>query len=304
MNKLFKRGMLLFTNDLRRTDNRVLEQAIRSCEMLLLVYIHDEKQLIVNELGLKPLGARRQKFLFQTLLDLKKELAGIHLHLHLLQGDSLELLLKLIETSQIEALFVNRAVDPNRRQLLCDLNFRIQSSQYKSEPFETNLSRLKVFECMNFNLFDTGQFNSDLSKISNDLVEFVEQTSQLTVRPPFYNNYKNVPASVILGFEFERFQLHLDIRDLQNLPHNNDLGGSTFGLKQLGRCLANLCEERITFGSKIHGIDNDDLLMTPWISNGSVSMRTYWYTLLEFEDTFGQAGFIKRFLSSILKIEH
>ena len=95
MVKLFKKGILLFTNDLRAFDNKVLDQAIKSCESLLVLSIVDEQQFVLNSFDVRRMGHIRRRFYYQTLQDLQIELAGVHLNLNVLIGNPIQLLSKI-----------------------------------------------------------------------------------------------------------------------------------------------------------------------------------------------------------------
>ena len=311
MVKLFKKGILLFTNDLRAFDNKVLDQAIKSCESLLVLSIVDEQQFVLNSFDVRRMGHIRRRFYYQTLQDLQIELAGVHLNLNVLIGNPIQLLSKIIPEYDIEALFISRAIDPSARELLRGLERTIQLAQ--NAEMRGTLAHLKIFECMNYSLFDQSQFDFELKDLPDNVYDFIQYVEAIAVKPPFYNHFKSVPTNAFLGPEYEQYRLRLDFEPAKEISlfsfsdrqlNHSFIGGSTFGLQQLQFYLQEKFQERQFFGARILGFDSSDLLMTPWLANGSISLRTLWYALLEYEDSHGQSGLITRLLQSLLRYEH
>jgi deoxyribodipyrimidine photo-lyase len=102
--KSYKRSLVWFRRDLRLEDNHALSLATSQSEKVFLVFIYD--QIILNLLEDK--SDRRVQFLWDQLALMKK--TGIDLTI--LYGDPKELIPKIVETNNIEAVYCNKDYEP------------------------------------------------------------------------------------------------------------------------------------------------------------------------------------------------
>ncbi|MEY3903055.1 MAG: hypothetical protein RL189_2361, partial [Pseudomonadota bacterium] len=63
-----------FRNDLRLTDNCVLDFAMRQSREIAFVYIHDPRLMKLTAAGLPRLGWHRRRFLAQSLENIRIQL--------------------------------------------------------------------------------------------------------------------------------------------------------------------------------------------------------------------------------------
>ena len=84
-----------FRNDLRLLDNPGFAQACCDAEYLLPVVIHDPQSVGLTEWGFERVGRHRQKFLNESIGDLKRQLQQAKTDLRELHGKPADIFLKL-----------------------------------------------------------------------------------------------------------------------------------------------------------------------------------------------------------------
>ncbi|MAJ45455.1 MAG: deoxyribodipyrimidine photolyase [Candidatus Marinimicrobia bacterium] len=90
------RNIILFKNNLRINDNPVLKEGSEN-SYILPIYIHDESYKN------KKLGSASSYFLYHSLISLNKSLNN---KLHFFKGNTLDILLKLIEAYDINQVYI------------------------------------------------------------------------------------------------------------------------------------------------------------------------------------------------------
>lgn len=97
----------IFRSDLRLADNTALIAALKKSERVIPVYISDE-----NTNSEFPFGKSSINFFLNTLQELDFELRGCGSYLYLFNGNSIDILSRLITELNIDAVFVNRDYSP------------------------------------------------------------------------------------------------------------------------------------------------------------------------------------------------
>jgi deoxyribodipyrimidine photo-lyase len=100
-------AIVWFRRDLRLADNRALTAACKAHERILPLYIHSP-----GEEGEWAPGAASRWWLHHSLNRLDADVRKHHHGLHIARGDSLRVLLELIERSGATAVYWNRQYEP------------------------------------------------------------------------------------------------------------------------------------------------------------------------------------------------
>jgi deoxyribodipyrimidine photo-lyase len=103
----YTRAIHWFRRDLRLSDNSALNAARTSAKELIPVYILSEWK--GSHLWS---GVKRQKFLCECLSSLAGNIAHLGGQLIIRKGEAVDQLLKLVEETRAEAIFINQDVDP------------------------------------------------------------------------------------------------------------------------------------------------------------------------------------------------
>lgn len=109
--KMPKTALILFSLDLRESNNPAFFYAAKNCQEILPLFIFDEKNLRKN-------GQASKWFLHHVLEDFSKNLAE-KFHLKLLQkkGDSLEILAQIFAAKKIDEIYFNNQLEPDAAKL-------------------------------------------------------------------------------------------------------------------------------------------------------------------------------------------
>ncbi len=100
-------GIVWFRQDLRLADNPALQTALKQCDEILALYIHDTR---LGTLG--QIGAASQVWLHHSLGLLDGSLQSLGSCLHRLVGDPVEVLPELAKVLDVTGVFWNRCYDP------------------------------------------------------------------------------------------------------------------------------------------------------------------------------------------------
>lgn len=98
------RSLFWFRRDLRVHDNRALHECIKKSSHVLLIFIFDIKLL-----SSLPLDDRRVSFLYQSVIDLQKELQKQGGDLCIFYGDPQEIIFSLCQEQKISSIYTARA---------------------------------------------------------------------------------------------------------------------------------------------------------------------------------------------------
>ena len=112
-----RRGLFLFTNDLRLHDQPALSQLAAQVDELLLVFCLDPSQRQPGRYQQAALGEHRLRFLRESLRDLQHRLAPLGQRLTTLEGSPLSVLPKLIADYDIAlvASSLHNGIDEQRQ---------------------------------------------------------------------------------------------------------------------------------------------------------------------------------------------
>ncbi len=100
-------GIVWFRQDLRLSDNAALHAALHDCERVLPVFIADDRDGTVSEIG-----AASRVWLHASLNALENDLKEAGSTLLVLSGDPLKLLPRLAKTLEADGVYWNRSYDP------------------------------------------------------------------------------------------------------------------------------------------------------------------------------------------------
>ncbi|WNJ18669.1 DASH family cryptochrome [Pontibacter sp. G13] len=111
-----KRGLLWLRYDLRVRDHEPLINLTEICELGFAVFVLDDRWFQQLSLGFDRMGPFRLKFLRETLVDIRSELAKLGIPLVILQGNPPEVVANLVKTHQITDVFFHEEMGWDERQ--------------------------------------------------------------------------------------------------------------------------------------------------------------------------------------------
>jgi len=110
------RSIVWFKTDLRLHDNETLIKAITQSDEIIPVYCFDDADFGVNEFGFQKTGNFRTKFLFESLVDLDKQLRQLGSGLLVVKGNPETELINIAKYYQANKLFAKKEVAFNEKQ--------------------------------------------------------------------------------------------------------------------------------------------------------------------------------------------
>ncbi|WP_100657348.1 DASH family cryptochrome [Alteromonas flava] len=179
------RGLYIFRNDLRLSDNPSLKATCEKVDELLLVYVVEERWFAPNQFGLVALGQHRQRFLMESLSDLATRLGEHGQNLWVIQGDFTTVYETLIQAYQPHVVGMAEC---------CGVYEQKQSNSiaYFAEKAGAKLIS-DTAEC----LFDRPELPFDLSDMPNVFSPFRRKIEQnLTPKGPTTTLSKVPPISI------------------------------------------------------------------------------------------------------------
>lgn len=204
-----KRGLYIFTQDLRLHDNAALSLACAECEQLDLVYIIDQQEFRLNRFGLKGVSPSRLRFIRDAVECLDRQLANYSQSIRVLIGDPVCLIAELIEQGDIAAVYSARLATPafkHIKQRCCEVTacpwFDLDACTLYAAEHKELLTRAKQFTPFKKDVLATLTVSEPIASVtdfpppSNPVVEetiwpaWPESTAHLQLDSPLVGGEK------------------------------------------------------------------------------------------------------------------
>lgn len=267
-------SLVWFKNDLRINDNNTLSNAINNSKTVITVYCFDPKHFKEDRFGFKKTEKYRAKFLIETIIDLKAQLFNLGIPLYVYNDYPETCIANLEAQFHFDALYLQKEWTKEENdaynivKTVWDEDFTIYQDydQFLYHPEDLN------FEIKN------------LPIVFTNFRKHVEKQSKIRAESKIFNNEKqqvplknttSIPTLQDLGFE-----------DFENHPHSAFplKGGETEALKHLDYYFFET--KKLGFYKKTrNGLIGKDFSskFSPWLANGSLSAKTIYYKVKEFE---------------------
>lgn len=267
-------GLVWFRNDLRVQDNTVLNTAIRNHKSVIAFYCFDPEHFHTTSYGFRKTEKFRAKFLIETITNLKANLNALHIELFISTETPESGIKSLVERFKIQTIYLQKEWTSEEVSVLNKVK--------KSLGAEVN-----VHDYFDQFLYHPEDINMPLEEIPQVFTNFRKKVEKYSkVRPSVTNhsaekliniiNETKIPSLNDLGFE--NFETH---------PHSAFpfKGGETNALKRLNDYIFET-KKLAVYKKTRNGLIGTDFSskFSPWLANGSLSARTiYWY-VKEFEN--------------------
>ncbi len=253
-----------FRNDLRLTDNPALSSHI-SAETLLLIYLMPKPRAWCN---LNGIGTQRDRFLRESLQELKQSLREIGQDLMVLDGSPELVIPSLVERFGITEISVSESSGFHERKSL----------DYLDKKLEIPISRYR-----GNSLFDENDLPYTLGELPRVFSKFrraVEKISKCRNITPAKKNTPSLPPPPAADYE--------QIPGSEQRPHPAlpIRGGRSGGLRRLRQFIfdhQNILHYKLTRNC-LNGLDGSSTL-SPWLANGNLSVREVCDAINQFELT-------------------
>jgi deoxyribodipyrimidine photo-lyase len=266
-------ALVWFRNDLRVQDNTVLNAAIRNHTSVVAYYCFDPDQYKTATYGFKKTEKFRTQFLIETVQNLKANLKALNIELFIATKPPETDLQALVQQFNIQDIYLQKewtseeteVLDSVKTALPKDIIFHDYYNQLLYHPEDINMSFSQIPQVFT-------NFRKKVEKYSS--VRPLEPNSSAEKIESIINNTQ-VPTLIDLGFE--SFQTH----------HNSAFpfqGGETSAMDRLHDYFFET--KKLGFYKKTrNGLIGTDFSskFSPWLANGSMSARTIYWQIKEFE---------------------
>jgi deoxyribodipyrimidine photo-lyase len=270
-------GLIWFRNNLRIIDNASLEKAVENCNKIIAVYCFDPKLFRIDEFGFQKTAMFRAKFLIETIIDLKQNLANLNVTLLTYFESPENKIHEICNTFSIDAIYTQK--EWTKEEVITN-NFikdTLSETTHFIEDYDQFLYHPETVSKNFNNIPDVfTQFRKKLEKYITIQEEI--SISKLPVSNTIENNTK-IPTLSELGFN--DFEVHRNTA----FPF---FGGENEALKRLNYYLFE--SKKVGFYKKTrNGLVGKDYStkFSPWLANGSLSAKTIYWRIKRYEAEFG-----------------
>ena len=263
-----------FTNNLRVQDNAALSAACEGKKNVLGIYCFDPRHFKKTKYGFKKTGRYRAQFLIDSIKDLRQQLQSLNIPLFVYNDKPENTILKFCDTYNIDTVYTQKewtqeefnVVNFLKSNLSKHLKFIETYDQFLYHPDDINLDWLNIPEIFT-NFRKHAEHNCNIRAVS-----IPKKINQSTI-----TNSTTIPTISDLGFE--PFNSHPN----SSFPFQ---GGESNGLNRLNEYIFKT--KKIGFYKKTrNGLIGTDYSskFSPWLANGSLSAKTIYWAIKEFEAT-------------------
>ncbi|MBG7613215.1 DASH family cryptochrome [Polaribacter sp. BAL334] len=269
-------SLIWFRNNLRISDNTSLFKAMYHHEKVIAVYFFDPKYFKIDAFGIQKTAKFRAKFLIETVADLKRNLADVNITLLTYFKSPEEEIPKICKEFTVSSIYTQK--------------------EWTDEEVETNsllkkaLPNLKFVEDFDQFLYHPNSVSKDFSNIPDVFTTFrkgvekkVRIDAEISVPKMAETNLIDTKTAIptLEDLGFEDFQTNRN----SAFPFK---GGETEALKRLDYYLFETKKVSVYKNTRngLVGIDYSTKF-SPWLANGSVSAKTIYWKIKQFEKEFG-----------------
>jgi deoxyribodipyrimidine photo-lyase len=272
-----KSGIVWFRNNLRTQDNIALKKAIEQHDQVIALFIFDPKIFEKDKFGFKKTEKYRAQFLLETITDLKANLAKLNITL-LTYFEKPSVVFKNICTDfKVDAIYTQKEWTPEeaatngfiREGISEDIKFVEDYDQFLYHPDTVS----KKFENI------PNVFTGFRKKLEKYVAILPENKVRKLASENLIKNHTEIPTLKMLGLDV--FKVH----ENSAFPF---LGGETEALKRVENYFFET--KKVGFYKKTRnglvGVDYSTKF-SPWLANGSLSAKTIYYKIKEYEKENG-----------------
>ena len=270
-------GVIWFGNNLRVADNDSLKKATDNHEKVIAVFFFNPKLFTRDEFGFQKTAKYRAKFLIETVTTLRKNLSDLNITLLTYFESPEDRIHKICDEFSIESIYTQKEwtrEEISTNNLIRDtlpetVNFIENYDQflYHPEAVSTDFSNIPdVFTVFRKKLEKTVKIEAEIS-ISKLSVENIVE------------NKTEIPTLKHLGFD-------------EYTPNTKSAfpfsGGEDAALERLHTYFFET--KKVSFYKNTrNGLVGKDYStkFSPWLANGSISAKTIYWKIKEYEAEFG-----------------
>ncbi|WP_299065118.1 DASH family cryptochrome [uncultured Polaribacter sp.] len=270
-------GLIWFRNNLRVNDNNALRKATENHQKVVAVFYFNPKHFVKDSFGFKKTEKFRARFLIETVENLQKNLQKLNITLLTFYDSPENHLNKVCKKFNIDAIYTQKEWTKEEAE----------SNKLTQQSFS---NKIKFIEDYDQFLYNPETVSNDFSNIPNVFTTFrkkleksVKVLQELTPTPltkeNLVENDTRIPNLKDLGFH--NFEIHPKAAF-------KFFGGEDAALDRLNNYFFET--KKVNFYKKTrNGLIGTDYStkFSPWLANGSLSAKTIYWKIKEFETEFG-----------------
>lgn len=270
-------GLIWFRNNLRVHDNISILKATQNHKKVIAIYFFDSKYFKEDEFGFKKTAKFRAKFLIETISDLKNNLTDLNIPFLIFLESPEHKIHAICNEFDVETIYTQK----EWTQEEIDTNYLIKKS------LDTEIQWIEDYDQF---LYHPNTVCKDFSKIPDVFTVFrkkveknVRVKQEISIEKlPSENLLKiitKIPTLEELGFE------NFEPNTKSAFPF---LGGENNALERLNDYF--FTTKKIAFYKQTrNGLigENYSTKFSAWLANGSISARTIYWKVKEYEAEFG-----------------
>lgn len=125
-------GLIWFENNLRVKDNEAFFKACENHEKLIAIYCFDPRKFEETTYGFPKTGKFRAQFLIESVNQLQQNLAELNISLLTFHKKPEEIIPKIVEDHQIEAIYFQEEWTSEEKQIIDNLKNKLQNIDFRS----------------------------------------------------------------------------------------------------------------------------------------------------------------------------
>lgn len=270
-------GLIWFRNNLRVNDNVSLKKAVENHSKVIAIYFFDPKIFKIDTFGFEKTAKYRAKFLIETIIDLRKNLSNLNITLLTYFESPEDKIHKVCDAFSIDTIYTQKEWTQEEVTTIHLLKNTLSKNITFSEDYDQFL-------------YNPNKVSRDYSNIPNVFTDFRKKLEKLVKIEPevsisklssdnLIENITKIPTLKDLGFT--NFETHIK----SAFPFS---GGETAALERLNTYFFKT--KKVGFYKKTRnglvGLDYSTKL-SPWLANGSLSAKTIYWKIKEYEAKFG-----------------
>ncbi|SEK24964.1 deoxyribodipyrimidine photo-lyase (single-stranded DNA-specific) [Aquimarina amphilecti] len=271
---MIKTGLVWFRNDLRVSDNASLTKATSSNDKVIAVFCFDPRLFKLNKYGFKKTEKYRARFLIESITELRENLAKLNVTLLTYYNPPEQIIPEVIKDYNVDAVYLQKEWTTEEVTVL------------EAARDNTNKPDLEWVESYDQFLYHPDDIPFAINEIPKIFTVFRKQCeklakvrSEISITSMAIDNVLENPTSIpslrTLGFD----EFEIDSRTA--FPFE---GGESKGLLRIEDYFWKT--NKISFYKKTrNGLlgTGYSSKLSAWLANGSISARTIYYQLLDYE---------------------
>ncbi len=266
-------GLVWFRNNLRVSDNIVLQNAINNHKYVIACYCFDPKYYEISKFGFKKTDKYRARFLIETVQVLKANLKSLNIELFTFHETSKKSIQQLVENYKINSVYLQKewtseeidVFNTVKKTISNEVSFYEYYDQFLYHPDDIDISFSEIPQVFT-------NFRKKVEKLS-----FVRPFIEINSAEKIGNIENNSVLPTLEDLGLKSFETH----PKSVFPFR---GGENSALDRLHHYFFDT--KKLGFYKKTrNGLIGSDYSskFSAWLANGSISARTIYWNVKEFE---------------------